>query len=257
MELYEKIRKIRKARGFSQEELGNRLSKKGISRQSISDWENGYTEPRLDNIRDLAKVLNVSYDSLLDDSLDLSDPRVLNTVLNNEKQMASKSHLFHYEYKSERMIGNLPLIHINIGTGLYVAKGIIAIGNFSFGLVSLGIISLGLLSLGAFSLGLISFGAISIGILLALGSISAGFISLGACAFGYLSIGACAIGNYSLGAYAYGATLSYGAKAEGGLAFSTENGAITFTKEYIKMMIEMHLKDIPTIIKNIFINLGN
>ena len=28
MELYEKIRKIRKARGFSQEELGNRLSKK-------------------------------------------------------------------------------------------------------------------------------------------------------------------------------------------------------------------------------------
>ena len=146
---------------------------------------------------------------------------------------------------------------LNIGTGLYVAKGIIAIGNFSFGLVSLGIISLGLLSLGAFSLGLISFGAISIGILLALGSISAGFISLGACAFGYLSIGACAIGNYSLGAYAYGATLSYGAKAEGGLAFSTENGAITFTKEYIKMMIEMHLKDIPTIIKNIFINLGN
>ena len=88
-----------------------------------------------------------------------------------------------------------------------------------------------------------------LGILLALGSISAGFISLGACAFGYLSIGACAIGNYSLGAYAYGATLSYGAKAEGGLAFSTENGAITFTKEYIKMMIEMHLKDIPTIIK--------
>ena len=247
MELYEKIRMIRKARGFSQEELGNRLSEKGISRQSISDWENGYTEPRLDNIRDLAKVLNVSYDSLLDDSLDLNDPRVLNTVLNNEKQMTSKSHLFHYEYKSER----------NIGTGLYVAKGIIAIGNFSFGLVSLGIISLGLLSLGAFSLGLISFGAISIGILLALGSISAGFISLGACAFGYLSIGACAIGNYSLGAYAYGDTLSYGAKAEGGLAFSTENGTITFTKEYIKMMIEMHLKDIPTIIKNIFINLGN
>ena len=247
MELYEKIRKIRKARGFSQEELGSRLSEKGISRQSISDWENGYTEPRLDNIRDLAKVLNVSYDSLLDDSLDLDDPRVLNTVLKNEKQMTSKSHLFHYEYKSQKMIGNLPLIHINIGTGLYVAKGIIAIGNFSFGLVSLGIISLGL----------ISFGAISIGILLALGSISAGFISLGACAFGYLSIGACAIGNYSLGAYAYGATLSYGAKAEGGLAFSTENGTITFTKEYIKMMIEMHLKDIPTIIKNIFINLGN
>ena len=90
MELYEKIRKIRKARGFSQEELGNRLSEKGISRQSISDWENGYTEPRLDNIRDLAKVLNVSYDSLLDDSLDLNDPRVLNTVYTSKFNTITK-----------------------------------------------------------------------------------------------------------------------------------------------------------------------
>ena len=224
-------------------------------------WADGFDNGALRDQLVFLKKFNINPNMFVyqldDDSLDLNDPRVLNTVLNNEQQMTSKSHLFHYEYKSNKMIGNLPLIHINIGTGLYVAKGIIAIGNFSFGLVSLGIISLGLLSLGAFSLGLISFGAISIGILLALGSISAGFISLGACAFGYLSIGACAIGNYSLGAYAYGATLSYGAKAEGGLAFSTENGTITFTKEYIKMMIEMHLKDIPTIIKNIFINLGN
>ena len=84
MELSEKIRIIRKARGFSQEGLGLNLSKvnkNGISRQTVSDWENGNTEPKLDNIRDLAKVLDVSFDALLDDNIDLNDKNVLNSVL--------------------------------------------------------------------------------------------------------------------------------------------------------------------------------
>ena len=84
MQLSEKIKIIRKARGFSQEGLGyslSRVSKDGISRQSISDWENGKSEPKLDNIRDLASVLNVSFDALLDESVDLNDPTVLTSVL--------------------------------------------------------------------------------------------------------------------------------------------------------------------------------
>lgn len=86
MELSDKIRIIRKARGFSQEKLGESLSglnNSGISRQSVSDWESGKSEPKLDNIRDLAKVLNVSFDALLDDTLNLNDQNVLNSVLKN------------------------------------------------------------------------------------------------------------------------------------------------------------------------------
>lgn len=85
MELSDKIRILRKARNFSQEQLGNQLSiiNQGISRQSVSDWENGKSEPRLDNIRDLAKVLHVTFDALLDDSLDLNDVEILNNVLKN------------------------------------------------------------------------------------------------------------------------------------------------------------------------------
>lgn len=84
MELSDKIRIIRKARGLSQEALGDslsRVSKDGISRQSVSDWENGKSEPKLDNIRDLAQVLNVSFDALLDESIDLNDQHVLASVL--------------------------------------------------------------------------------------------------------------------------------------------------------------------------------
>lgn len=86
MELSDKIRIIRKARGLSQEALGeslSRVSKDGISRQSVSDWENGKSEPKLDNIRDLAHVLNVSFDALLDERVDLNDQKVLSSVLSN------------------------------------------------------------------------------------------------------------------------------------------------------------------------------
>ena len=86
MKLSDKIRILRKARGLSQEQLGfslSRVNKDGISRQTVSDWENGKFEPKLENIRDLAEVLNVTYDALLDDSLDLEDDKVLYAVLNN------------------------------------------------------------------------------------------------------------------------------------------------------------------------------
>ena len=91
MQLADKIRIIRKARGYSQEQLGDKLSRiseNGLSRQAVSDWENGKTEPKLDNIRDLAEVLNVSFDALLDDNIDLDDPTVLCKVLGKSSECA-------------------------------------------------------------------------------------------------------------------------------------------------------------------------
>ena len=87
MKLFDKIRILRKARGLSQEQLGyslSRVNKDGISRQTISDWENGKFEPKLDNIRDLAEVFNVSFDALLDEDVDLNDEQVLQAVLNQQ-----------------------------------------------------------------------------------------------------------------------------------------------------------------------------
>jgi len=86
MKLSDKIRILRKAKGFSQEALGNTLSrvnKDGISRQTISDWENGKCEPKLENIRDLVEVLNVSFNSLLEENIDLDNKETLNLVLKN------------------------------------------------------------------------------------------------------------------------------------------------------------------------------
>ena len=47
MKLSEKIRILRKARGMSQEEFGYSLSEatEGVTRQTVSDWENGKFDP--------------------------------------------------------------------------------------------------------------------------------------------------------------------------------------------------------------------
>ena len=60
--LCENIRRLRRARGLSQEELAGRL---GVSRQSVSLWEQGETNPTLENIYAMADVLEVSFDELM------------------------------------------------------------------------------------------------------------------------------------------------------------------------------------------------
>lgn len=110
MKLSDKIRILRKARGFSQEGLGNALSRvnsNGISRQTVSGWENGNCEPKLENIRDLASVLNVSFDALLDETIDLDNAETLNAVLKNlsedtKKHVNSKFRYHIYSYDVER-----------------------------------------------------------------------------------------------------------------------------------------------------------
>jgi len=97
MKLFDKIRILRKARGLSQEQLGyslSRVNKDGISRQTVSDWENGKFEPKLENIRDLAEVFDVSFDALLDESVDLENEAVLEAVLNKKP----------YENKEEKVV---------------------------------------------------------------------------------------------------------------------------------------------------------
>ncbi|MBQ8381946.1 MAG: helix-turn-helix transcriptional regulator [Clostridia bacterium] len=63
--LSDNIRKYRKLNQLSQDELAERL---GVTRQSISLWETGQTQPSLDNIVALAKVFGISTDNLLTDN---------------------------------------------------------------------------------------------------------------------------------------------------------------------------------------------
>lgn len=67
MILAEKIMKLRKQNGWSQEELAAKLN---ISRQSVSKWESTAAIPDLDKVIKLSEIFGVSTDYLLKDELE-------------------------------------------------------------------------------------------------------------------------------------------------------------------------------------------
>ena len=62
MILADKITELRKRSGWSQEELAGRL---GVSRQAVSKWESGASDPSTSNLLALAKLYGVSAEDLL------------------------------------------------------------------------------------------------------------------------------------------------------------------------------------------------
>ncbi len=64
MTLSNKIIQLRKANGWSQEDLAERLN---VSRQSISRWEGATAQPDATNILQLSKLFGVTTDYLLND----------------------------------------------------------------------------------------------------------------------------------------------------------------------------------------------
>lgn len=80
MKLSDKIIKLRKANGWSQEELAEKLN---VSRQAISRWEGASAQPDATNILQLSKLFNVTTDYLLNDEFesdnDLTKVKQLNS----------------------------------------------------------------------------------------------------------------------------------------------------------------------------------
>ena len=60
--LGQRINELRQSLGWSQVELAARLS---VSKQTVSNWENGNIQPSVDMLVRLSKVFNVSTDYLL------------------------------------------------------------------------------------------------------------------------------------------------------------------------------------------------
>lgn len=243
MNFNEKLMGLRKSKGWSQEDLGNEL---GVSRQTVSKWENGQTTPEMTKLIEIARIFEMSLDELLENK---------DNNFKKEIEIKYSSLKYHYEYKSKKEVFGIPLLHINIGRGIYKSKGIISIGNIACGILSIGLLSIGILSFGVFCLSLLAFGAISIG-LCSVGALALGGIAVGGCAFGILSIGGLAVGVYSiggcaiahkiaLGGYASG-HIAIGDKAKGVITFIIENNSLNGTSTEVRNAI---LKDFPNTFK--------
>ncbi|MDE6274533.1 MAG: helix-turn-helix domain-containing protein, partial [Clostridiales bacterium] len=173
----QKIYECRKKAGMTQEELADRL---GVSRQAVSKWESDMAFPETEKILELCKLFSLSADELLfgqaqaeeSQSQPVQEDSLRGVLIRHAGNL-------HYEYISKTKVFGLPLVHVNIGLGMYRAKGIFAIGNIATGFVSLGFLSVGLLSFGLLALGLLAFGTVAIGLLLGAGAVGVGALAFG------------------------------------------------------------------------------
>lgn len=62
MEFSEKLQLLRKQRGWTQEQLAERIY---VSRTAVSKWESGKGYPSIDSLKALAQVYEVTIDALL------------------------------------------------------------------------------------------------------------------------------------------------------------------------------------------------
>ncbi len=62
MEFNNKLYELRKKKGFSQEELANRLN---VSRQTVSKWEVGESSPDMEKLVAISELFEISLDELV------------------------------------------------------------------------------------------------------------------------------------------------------------------------------------------------
>ncbi|MBO4609361.1 MAG: helix-turn-helix transcriptional regulator [Lachnospiraceae bacterium] len=62
MEFNNKLYELRKQKGFSQEELANRLN---VSRQTVSKWEVGESTPDMEKLIAISELFGISLDELV------------------------------------------------------------------------------------------------------------------------------------------------------------------------------------------------
>ncbi len=82
IEIADRLVKLRKKYGYSQEELADKL---GLSRQAVSKWERAEASPDTDNLICLAKLYGVSLDELLATEEDI-DTIIEEQIKNNKEE---------------------------------------------------------------------------------------------------------------------------------------------------------------------------
>ena len=214
MTFSEKLIRLRRREGLSQEQLADRL---GVTRQSVSKWESGSAAPETGKLIAISELFGVSLDYLLKSWVEEdaaaapggSGTERLERKL-DELVRRERGSLCHYTSRA-RVLG-LPLVSVRIGRGRNpnrdnTAVGIVAVGNFA-----VGVVSVGLITLGVFSLGMLAFG------LLALGMVSVGTLAVGVAALGYLALGVSAVGVYAAGVAVCGLRTAVGFSAAAAVA---------------------------------------
>ena len=84
MNFSDNLIKLRKGKGWSQEDLAEKL---GISRQAVSKWEVGTSKPDIDNIIKISKLFEVSIDELVNNEIVRTEAISINVKRKSKKDV--------------------------------------------------------------------------------------------------------------------------------------------------------------------------
>ncbi|MCR5564272.1 MAG: helix-turn-helix domain-containing protein [Gammaproteobacteria bacterium] len=233
MKLNERIAYLREYNKLSLEDVSNKLN---VSMDVLESWEEGAVEPTIEELLLISDFYKISVDELI----------------GNKKYVNSKNKVFYlgYEYKSEKTIGSMPFIHINIGKGKKArgfiaigndAKGVIAIGGKAVGVFAVGGLAFGLFALGGVGAGLLSVSGLAIALLMSVGGIAIAPFAVGGLALGLLALGGMSCGLYSIGGLSLGKFVAVGGYAQGNIVigYQTKGNIVptSYSKESIRNLI--------------------
>ena len=120
MTFSEKISALRKQKGWSQEELAEKLM---VTRQAVSKWESAQSMPDLDKLVQLSEALGVSTDYLLKDEQALSAP-----VPATAEQTVKPRHVTQEEARRYLQLQTAAIPKTTLGVALCVWSSIVLIG---------------------------------------------------------------------------------------------------------------------------------
>ncbi len=120
MTFSEKISALRKQKGWSQEELAEKLM---VTRQAVSKWESAQSMPDLDKLVQLSEALGVSTDYLLKDEQAQSAP-----VPATAEQTVKPRHVTQEEARRYLQLQTAAIPKTTLGVALCVWSSIVLIG---------------------------------------------------------------------------------------------------------------------------------
>ena len=85
--LTDNIKRLRKEKGFSQEELAEKLN---VVRQTVSKWENGLSVPDAEMLLKIADVLDTQISDILDTGIKSNKNSDLQTIDKELKKLNTK-----------------------------------------------------------------------------------------------------------------------------------------------------------------------
>lgn len=122
IEIANRLVKLRKEKGYSQEELAEKL---GLSRQAVSKWERAESSPDTDNLICLAKLYNISLDELLstDDDIETIKDSVKDKKDNSKKKVKISPTGIYVKDEEDEVELSLNGIYVNSSDGDRVVIG--------------------------------------------------------------------------------------------------------------------------------------